>query len=114
MSVNLQVIGPHLAFAAIWAVFAAVFFVLARHAYLARKVAFPQFKYRIPGNIHMHISGVKFEQVINDFADRFDAHISHLNSSARTTTLAALLANGVSCGLAIFGFLAEVCSWGSL
>ena len=114
MSQTMQVIWSHIAFAGIWAVFAALFFALARRGYLEAKVVYPRFQYRIPGDIHMHISGVKFEVVINAFAQQFDEHVGRMNNSMRTAAKASLTANGISCGLALFGFLAEVYSWSAL
>jgi hypothetical protein len=65
----------HIIFAVIWLVFTVLFIALAIRAYLDTKRRFPRFDYRIPANYNMQIGNVRFQDVINQFAERFDQHV---------------------------------------
>ena len=103
--------ASHLIFAAVWAVFVALFAALAWKAHCDSQRKFPRFDYRIPANYNMQIGNVRFQDVINQFAERFDQHIDSMNNTSQSTVRWAFWANAVSCALALFGLVAEVCSW---
>lgn len=101
----------HLVFAGVWAISAALFAALAWKAHCDSRRKFPRFDYRIPSNCNMQIGNVRFQDVINQFAERFDQHVDSMNGTWQSAAWWAFWANLVSCGLALFGLGAEVCSW---
>lgn len=101
----------HLFFAAIWLVFTLLFAVLAWKSHSDSRNRFPRFEYRIPGNYNLQIGNVRFQDVINQFAERFDQHIDSMNNTSQSVARWAFWANLISCVLAILGFVTEVCSW---
>ena len=103
--------AAHVTFAVIWAIFALLFAALAWRAYRDSQRGYPRFDYRIPSNYNMQIGNVRFQDVINQFAERFDQHVDSINETSRTSARWAFWANITSCALALFGLLAEVCSW---
>jgi hypothetical protein len=109
----MTVSAPHFAFAAIWAIFVALFAALAWKARRDSGQRFPRFQYRIPSNHNMQIGNVRFQDVINEFAERFDKHVDVMNETSQSAARWAFWANGVSCALALFGLVAEISSWRS-
>jgi hypothetical protein len=103
----------HIIFAVIWLVFVGLFAALAIRALLDAKRRFPRFDYRIPANSNIQIGGVRFQDVINEFAERFDQHVDSMNETSSSGARVAFWANLVSAGLSIFGLIAEVVSWSS-
>lgn len=103
--------ASHIIFAVIWAVFFLLFGALAWKARGDSQRRFPRFDYRIPSNHNMQIGGVRFQDVINQFAERFDLHVESMNDMSQSGARWAFWANAASCALALFGLVAEVCSW---
>lgn len=103
--------ASRIAFAVIWAVFFLLFGALAWKAHRESQRRFPQFDYRIPSNYNMQIGDVRFQDVINQFAKRFDLHVESMNDMSQSGARWAFWANVASCALALFGLVAEVCSW---
>jgi len=103
--------ASHLSFALIWLVFALLFGALAWKAHADSKRLLPRFDYRIPANYNLQIGNVRFQDVFNQFADRFDEHVKTLNTGSQSTARWTFRANAISCGLAVLGLIAEVCSW---
>jgi len=103
--------ASHIAFAIIWAVFAVLFAALAWRSYRDSQRRYPRFEYRIPSSYNIQIGNVRFQDVVNQFAERFDQHVDSMNETSQSSARWAFWANLVSCALAVFGFVAEVCSW---
>lgn len=103
--------ASHAIFAVIWAVFFLLFGALAWKAHCDSQRRFPRFDYRIPSNYNMQIGDVRFQDVINQFAERFDLHVESMNDTSQSGARWAFWANGASCALSLFGLVAEVCSW---
>lgn len=103
--------APHIAFALVWLVTALLYAYLTWRAYQDRKVQFPAFGYRIPPEIKLEISGVRFQVWLNEFATQFDQHVERMNTSGNQAATVALRANAVSCALAVAALVAEVSSW---
>jgi hypothetical protein len=68
---------------------------------------YPAFGYRIPSNYNMQIGAVRFQDVINEFAERFDSYVKKLNEEASHSSVVAFWTNIASFLLAVTGFFLE-------
>jgi hypothetical protein len=91
----------------IWIGTSVIFVILIFESYHGIKTEFPGFDYRIPANYNLQINNVKFQDVINEFADSFDSTVDDLNSNMQHSSKVAFWTNIVSFILAITGFCLE-------
>jgi hypothetical protein len=92
----------------LWLGTSIVFLVLIIDSYRGMKTVYPTFAYRIPSEYNMQIGDVRFQDVINQFADNFDAHVTELGREMRHNSTYSFWTNIASFLLALIGFLLEL------
>ena len=85
----------------LWAGMSLVYFVLTSSSYTGMKTHLPDFGYRIPADYNIQIGGVRFQDVINQFADRFDSNVVALNRAMYGSQRLAFWTNMVSLMLSL-------------
>lgn len=91
----------------LWLGTSVVFLILIIDSYRGLKTTYPTFDYRIPSEYNVQIGDVRFQDVINEFADRFDKHVTELGKDIRHNSSLSLWTNIASFLLALIGFFLE-------
>src|SRR6185369_714541 len=95
----------HLAFGIIWLVGVIAFALLALDAWHMTHIKLARYKFRIPANYNVSISGVNFQDVINNIAETQEQNTKLLEASIHTSFRTAMWANGLSCFAALCGLV---------
>ena len=100
-----------LAFGIVWLVGVLAFAGLAIDAWHMTNVKLARYTFRIPANYNVSISGVNFQDVINQIAETQEQNTKLLEKSIHTSFWTALWANGLSCFAALCGLFTQFFHW---
>jgi hypothetical protein len=101
----------HLAFGIIWIIGVIAFAWLAIDAWHMTHIKLARYTFRIPANYNVSISGVNFQDVINQIAETQEQNTKILEASIHTSYRTALWANGLSCFAALCGVFTQFFHW---